>query len=257
MLHLSLIVLRLSVFYKNEFLEVSNALYYRLFWVDNGRGMVFLHAGLKEAIKQFNLTDGWIVLFKDNLYRDFLSHFPQAKDMLLFTRIASQGFIKMDYQMLIRFNQYAVDLQILISKNSPALMMQPILDTMLLHAGMQFDRFNDLKLNSWVDQQYVQIDRLIQAHFREEQPDTFYADASGLTLQQLNNICRKVKGRSILPLVGLARLSAAQSELANTSKSVKEIALDLGFKTDSHFSNFFKRATSMTPLEYRAYNSSL
>ena len=134
-------------------------------------------------------------------------------------------------------------------------MLQPILDTMLLHAGLQFDRHNNLKLNSWVDQQYAKIDALIQAHFREEQPDTFYADAAGLTLQQLNNICRKVKGRSILPLVGLARLSAAQSELVNTSKSVKEIAFDLGFKTDSHFSNFFKRATKVTPGEYRIRNS--
>jgi AraC-like DNA-binding protein len=252
MLNNSLIVLRLSVFYK---IEIVNFKYYRLYWLDNGRGMVFLHAGLKEAIKQHFHTDGWIILFTENLYRDFLEHFKQAKDMLLFNRLSAQGYIEMDYGMLTRFNQHANHLQMLIGKNIPNLLMQPILDTLLLHAGYQFDNYSGLKLNSWIDQKYVQIDALIQAHFKEERSDIFYADAAGLSLQQLNGICRKLKGYSILPLVNQARLCAAKSQLSNTSKSVKKIAFELGFKTDSHFCNFFKRLTAMTPNEYRAYNA--
>lgn len=257
MLHHSLIVLRLSVFYKNEILESSCFRYYRLFWLDNRRGMVFLPAGLKEAIKQYSLTDGWIVLFTENLYRDFLSHYQQAKDMLLFNRLASQGYIEMPYQMLVRFNQNAIDLKNLLEENTPILLMQAILDTMLIHAGYQFDHHNGIRPNSFIDQQYVRIDTLVQAHFRAEQSELFYAEALGMSLRQLNGICHKLKNCSILSLVIQARLSAAKSQLSNTSKSVKEIALELGFKTDSHFCNFFKRATKMTPLEYRAFNSKL
>lgn len=253
-LHQSLIVLRLSIFYKNEVLENSSFMYYRLFWLDNGRGMVFIHAGLKEGIKQYFLTNGWIVLFAEHIYRDFMAHFEQARDMLLFNRLTSQAYIDMDYEMLTRFNHYASHLQSFTTQKRPILWIQSILDTMLLQAGSQFDLLGGIKVNSWIDQRYVQIDALIQEHFREEKSDSFYAETSGLSLLQLNKICRKIKGHGILPLVNEARLSAAKSQLLKTSKSVKTIALELGFKTDSHFCNIFKRATKLRPMEYRMLN---
>ena len=51
-------------------------------------------------------------------------------------------------------------------------------------------------------------------------------------------------------LLGL-RMKRARLLLKATSMPVGEIALDVGFKDQGHFGQLFKRATGMTPLQYR------
>jgi AraC family transcriptional regulator len=47
------------------------------------------------------------------------------------------------------------------------------------------------------------------------------------------------------------RIDEAQRALVETSAAIGDIALDAGFYDQSHFSNAFRRATGMTPLQYR------
>jgi AraC family transcriptional regulator len=49
------------------------------------------------------------------------------------------------------------------------------------------------------------------------------------------------------------RIEDAKRALAATSRAIGEIALDAGFYDQSHFTNAFRRATGMTPREYRKY----
>lgn len=45
----------------------------------------------------------------------------------------------------------------------------------------------------------------------------------------------------------------AKEMLTNTSKSIKEIAFDLGFENKDYFFSVFKKVTQMTPTNYREY----
>ncbi|HKR63019.1 MAG TPA: AraC family transcriptional regulator [Thermoanaerobaculia bacterium] len=47
------------------------------------------------------------------------------------------------------------------------------------------------------------------------------------------------------------RIEEAKRALMTTSRTAAEIALDAGFYDQSHFTNAFRRATGMTPREYR------
>jgi AraC family transcriptional regulator len=51
--------------------------------------------------------------------------------------------------------------------------------------------------------------------------------------------------------VRLVRIENAKRELASTGRAIGEIALDAGFYDQSHFANVFRRATGLTPREYR------
>ena len=48
------------------------------------------------------------------------------------------------------------------------------------------------------------------------------------------------------------RIENAKRELASTNRAIAEVALDAGFYDQSHFANTFRRATGMTPREWRA-----
>lgn len=49
------------------------------------------------------------------------------------------------------------------------------------------------------------------------------------------------------------RLRHAQALLLNSNCSITEIAMNTGFHSSSYFGKVFRRATGMTPLEYRKH----
>lgn len=48
------------------------------------------------------------------------------------------------------------------------------------------------------------------------------------------------------------RIENAKSELSSSDRAIADIALDAGFYDQSHFANSFRRATGMTPREWRS-----
>ena len=58
-------------------------------------------------------------------------------------------------------------------------------------------------------------------------------------------------GMGFTSYVNLQRVELAKRELRTTSKSVSQIALELGYLNISHFIKLFKRFEGITPLVYR------
>ncbi|MDE6861460.1 MAG: helix-turn-helix domain-containing protein, partial [Alistipes sp.] len=46
----------------------------------------------------------------------------------------------------------------------------------------------------------------------------------------------------------------AKERIFDPSKSVSQIAYEMGFKYPQHFTRLFKRRTGLTPVEYRSMN---
>ncbi len=86
------------------------------------------------------------------------------------------------------------------------------------------------------------------------------ADLSCETLSKLfsvhrNNLSAQFKadtGKPVSEFVFQERMQRAKSLLINTDKSLSSIADYLGFSSQSHFHNAFKRHVKKTPSEYRA-----
>ena len=67
----------------------------------------------------------------------------------------------------------------------------------------------------------------------------------------LNKLMIQHTGMTLHQYVLQSRLDYAMTLLHTTDKSVNEIALELGFYSLSHFSNYFKKETGTTPVLYR------
>jgi len=78
---------------------------------------------------------------------------------------------------------------------------------------------------------------------------------SGLTIGQLNRLCRKATSLTVNSYWEQRRLQYACFRIAQPNSSIKEIAAETGFTQLSHFSAWFKRQTKLGPREYRKSGS--
>lgn len=78
-----------------------------------------------------------------------------------------------------------------------------------------------------------------------------YALELQMTPVHLNRICQSVAGKSALQVVRDYVILEAKRHLSYSSYSIAEIAHLLDFKEPNYFSRFFKKATGMSPKDFR------
>lgn len=79
----------------------------------------------------------------------------------------------------------------------------------------------------------------------------FYADKLCLTPHYLSTIIRQSSGQTIMNWINRAVIQEAQILLLHTNLQVTQIADRLHFPNASFFCKYFRRLTSMSPVEYR------
>lgn len=77
------------------------------------------------------------------------------------------------------------------------------------------------------------------------------ADNAGLSPAYFSTLFKKEMGITFSNYVLQVRVDHAKLLLKNSNLSLISIALELGFDNQSYFSNVFKKATGMTPRQYR------
>jgi AraC family transcriptional regulator, transcriptional activator of pobA len=78
-----------------------------------------------------------------------------------------------------------------------------------------------------------------------------FAKALGIHINHLNKVLKETTGRSTIEIINGRIAEEAKILLKLTQWNVSEVAFTLGFDEVAHFSNFFKKYTSLSPLKYR------
>ena len=73
------------------------------------------------------------------------------------------------------------------------------------------------------------------------------AEAFSYSVSTIKTVFREETGKGIIAYYNDLRLAAAKEMLGEKSLSIAEIAEQLGFHSTSHFSNFFKKETGISP----------
>ncbi len=79
-----------------------------------------------------------------------------------------------------------------------------------------------------------------------------YAERLAVHVNYLNKRLKESTGKTTTELISDRIIQEAKILLKQTKWNVSEISHALGFEEIAHFSNFFKRKTSFTPLEFRS-----
>jgi AraC family transcriptional regulator, transcriptional activator of pobA len=78
-----------------------------------------------------------------------------------------------------------------------------------------------------------------------------FAKILGIHINHLNKVLKETTGRNTTEIINGRIAEEAKILLKQTQWNVSEIAYSLGFDEVAHFSNFFKKHTSLSPLKYR------
>jgi AraC family transcriptional activator of pobA len=78
-----------------------------------------------------------------------------------------------------------------------------------------------------------------------------YARLQSLNPNYLSNVIKTKTGKTISAWIADKTIAEAKSLLKNSSISIKQVAFQLGFSEANHFSNYFKKYTSLTPNAFR------
>lgn len=79
-----------------------------------------------------------------------------------------------------------------------------------------------------------------------------YADRLAVHVNYLNKKLKESTGKTTTEFIADRLIQEAKILLKQTKWNVSEISYALGFEEIAHFSNFFKRKTTFTPLEFRS-----
>jgi len=93
--------------------------------------------------------------------------------------------------------------------------------------------------------------QLVNQHCREQHQIGYYADRMCLTERYLGTIVRQTSGTTAKDWIDRALITQAKVLLRHSDHSVLQISEELNFPNPAFFSKYFKRLTTMTPLEYR------
>ncbi|RXG24157.1 helix-turn-helix domain-containing protein [Leeuwenhoekiella marinoflava] len=78
-----------------------------------------------------------------------------------------------------------------------------------------------------------------------------YAERLAIHVNHLNKVLKDNLGNTTTEIITKRMLQEAKILLKQTDWTVSEIAFSLGFEEVAHFSNFFKKQTSLSPLHFR------
>ena len=105
------------------------------------------------------------------------------------------------------------------------------------------------------------FEELLNGYFSSDKPQkiglpsvAYFGEALHLSANYFGDLIKKETGKSALETIQLKLLNEAKERLFDTSKSVSEIAYELGFKYPQHFTRLFKERVGYSPNEYRLMN---
>lgn len=87
--------------------------------------------------------------------------------------------------------------------------------------------------------------------YRRERDVAYYAHEQNLSVRYFSAIIKEKSGRSALQWIVRMVISEAKQLLECSDSSIKEIAMQLNFPTQSFFGKYFKQYVGISPKEYR------
>ena len=98
----------------------------------------------------------------------------------------------------------------------------------------------------------VALTQFFAAYLAEEMRVERLAELVELSPFHFSRVFKESTGTSPLQFVVRERITRAQQLIRETSRSLIEIALDVGYASPSHFAQVFRRVVGVTPTEFRS-----
>jgi AraC-like DNA-binding protein len=96
---------------------------------------------------------------------------------------------------------------------------------------------------------------LVENYFVKHHDVAFYASMLNKSPKTLSNLFSSLSDRTPIDIIHERIMVHARKQIFHTTKSIKEIAYDLGYEDSQTFSRFFKNKEGLSPVQYREKGS--
>lgn len=149
-----------------------------------------------------------------------------------------------------------MELQHPIDKHSKRLISRNI--ELLLDYCMRFYERQFITRSESNKSVLVKFEALLDDYFQSDKPQTdglpsvkYFADKVFLSPNYFGDLIKKETGKSAQEYIQTRMIDLAKEMIAETEKTVSQIAYELGFQYSQHFNRIFKKNVGYTPGEYR------
>ena len=201
---------------------------------------------------------GWALLFHpDLLFGTSLGR--KMKDYSFFSYEANEALHMSDREREIVINcfqEIREELEHAIDKHSRSIITANI-EVFLNHCVRFYDRqfITRKDVNKDI---LTRFEDLLNGYFESDAPVSyglpsvaFCADKLNLSANYFGDLIKKETGKSAQEYIQFTIIEKVKERFADSSKSVSEIAYEMGFKYPHHLSRLFKKMEGCSPNEYR------
>lgn len=214
-------------------------------------------AGVDDGGETLN-PKGWILMFHpDLLYGTPLAR--RMKDYSFFSYSSDEALhmSEREKQIILNcFREIREELEHPVDKHTKQIVASNI-ETMLNHCVRFYERqfvTREITNHNVIDR-FLEI---LQEYFNSGKSQTdglptvqYCADKICLSPNYFGDLIKKETGKTASEHIQLAVMAKVKEQLAETDKTISEIAYDLGFNYPHHLSRSFKKITGITPGEFR------
>ena len=220
-------------------------------------GQVFGHDGNGKTLQ----PTGWALVFHPDLLRGS-SLGKHITDYNFFSYEVNEALHLSDREretIIESLKKIKFELEHPIDKHSKALIVSNI-ELLLKYCLRFYDRQFITRDNLHKDV-LVKFEELLANYFQSGKTQTeglptvaHFAGQLHLSANYFGDLVKKETGKTAIEYIQDKLMDLAKEKIFDTSKSISEIAYELGFKYPAHFTRLFKQKVGMSPNEYRSQN---
>lgn len=241
--------------------------FYEIIWVDAGRSrqtiddqeyqlspgsLFFISPGQLHSFEEWEPLRGGSILFTEDFFLlgqqnidklfelSFLDNF--YANPLLRPNPADFGDIRQTIDLLDRERQRP--------DHAPTV-SQPLLHVLVAQIQRCVDAQQEGPASKRYIVQYKKLKGLLDRHYADNQPVSFYASALNVTQHHLNLVCKQVTGQTASDVVRSRSLLEAKRLLTFTDLTVTEVASQLNVLDSSYFARIFRAETGQSPVAFK------
>ncbi len=254
----------------HHFDHIQRLNYYSLIWIKEGSGSATIDFNTYEYSSNYlfgfspyqpflfnssGITKGIIIHFHSDFFCIHKHQKEVACNGILFNNIYQPPFVVINDEFNITLDWILKEMEKDIIENHIAL-NESILSYLKLFLinSTRLKNIQNPELPILAEEENFTIQKLkdyIELHFKTKHAPKDYAELLNITPKAIAKISKKYFNKTLSTLIYERIIIEAKRELYLTNKSIKEIALELGYDDEFYFSRFFKKQTNISPSIYR------
>lgn len=269
----------LGVFFIADFFRINNSPHfntansYMIIWVGTGslilnfekrtyivpdHRLAFIGKHKQVEFDGFTTTDGYIIVFStafyiDNTRDNYLLNSP------LFLSAGTDVFITLPIGNNDDFKKLCIDRIVLYQSKSKEYyhaVVHNCIETLILDGLKDINEHrlqnSGVESNDWDIVNKFRL--LVIKYYKEERTVEYYAHQLYISPRRLTKAVANILGRKPKQVINEKLIEESKRLLNSSTLSISEIAFQFNFNDTANFSIFFKKYTSISPIEYRNKN---